>query len=56
MLVFCAKACDVRDTIIDSEFVMRNRRICKVDENSLLAEAEAVECELSRLFKEQLYI
>ncbi len=52
-LVFCGKAGDVRDTIIHGEVVMRDRRITKVDEESLLGETEAIEAGLSALRKEQ---
>ncbi len=45
-LVFCGKAADVRDTIINGEFVMRNRRIVKVDEQQVLAEADRVGAQL----------
>jgi 5-methylthioadenosine/S-adenosylhomocysteine deaminase len=40
-LVYCARAADVRDTIIDGCVVMRNRQIHTVDESALLAEADA---------------
>jgi 5-methylthioadenosine/S-adenosylhomocysteine deaminase len=49
MLVFCAKACDVRDVIIHGKTVLRNRRLTTVDEDALLAEAEQVEAPLFRL-------
>jgi 5-methylthioadenosine/S-adenosylhomocysteine deaminase len=41
-LVFCARAADVRDTIVDGQVVMRNRCILTVDEAALLEEADAV--------------
>ena len=41
-LVFCGRAADVRDTIIDGRVVMRRRRILTVDEDALVAEAHAV--------------
>jgi len=55
MLVFCGKAGDVRDTIIHGEVVMRDRRIIKVDEESLLEEAEEIEDELFITSKGQFY-
>lgn len=45
-LVYCARAADVRDTIIDGQMVMRQRRILSVDEGSLVDEADAVGQEL----------
>jgi 5-methylthioadenosine/S-adenosylhomocysteine deaminase len=45
-LVFCARAADVRDTIIDGQVVMRQRQIITVDEAALVAEADAVGREL----------
>jgi 5-methylthioadenosine/S-adenosylhomocysteine deaminase len=42
MLVFCTRAADVRDTIIHGQVVMRNRRITRVDEAALVAEAAAL--------------
>ena len=43
MLVFCARAGDVRDTIINGEIVMRDREIKTIDESEILQEAEEVE-------------
>lgn len=40
-LVFCGKAADVRDTVIDGNIVMRNRKITTLDEHKLLEEADA---------------
>ncbi|MCD6345016.1 MAG: amidohydrolase family protein [Anaerolineae bacterium] len=45
-LVYCARAGDVRDTIIDGQVVMRQRRIVTVDEAALVEEADAVGQEL----------
>ena len=45
-LVFCARAADVRDTIIDGQVVMRQRQVLTVDETALVAEADAVGREL----------
>lgn len=45
-LVFSARACDVRDVIIDGNVVMRQRRIATVDEAALVAEADAMGREL----------
>jgi 5-methylthioadenosine/S-adenosylhomocysteine deaminase len=46
MLVFCARAGDVRDTIINGEIVMRDRQIQRINEAEILQEAEEVEAEL----------
>jgi 5-methylthioadenosine/S-adenosylhomocysteine deaminase len=40
-LVFCARAADVRDTIVDGRIVMRDRRILTVNEAELIEEANA---------------
>jgi 5-methylthioadenosine/S-adenosylhomocysteine deaminase len=40
-LVFCGKTSDVRDTIIHGEVVMRDRKIARVNEEELLAEASS---------------
>jgi 5-methylthioadenosine/S-adenosylhomocysteine deaminase len=45
-LVYCARAADVRDTIVDGRVVMRQRQILTVDEAELVAEADAVGREL----------
>lgn len=45
-LVYCARAADVRDTIIDGRVVMRRRQIVTVDEAALVEEADAVGQEL----------
>jgi len=45
-LVFCARAADVRDVIIDGQVVMRQRQILTVDEAALVEEADAVGREL----------
>ena len=45
-LVFSARACDVRDVIIDGRVVMRQKRILTVDEASLVAEADTMGREL----------
>jgi 5-methylthioadenosine/S-adenosylhomocysteine deaminase len=48
-LVFCARASDVRDTIIDGKVVMRARKMTSVDESALIQEAASVEPELYRM-------
>lgn len=45
-LVYCVRAADVRDTIIDGRVVMRRRQILSVDEAALVDEADAVGQEL----------
>ena len=45
-LVFCSRAEDVRDTIINGKIVMRNRQLTQIDETSLLREAKKVHVEL----------
>ncbi len=45
-LVFCVRATDVRDVIIDGQIVMRQRRILTVDEAALVDEADEVGREL----------
>ena len=45
-LVYCTRAADVRDVIIDGRVVMRQRRILNVDEEALVKEADAVGQEL----------
>jgi len=45
-LVFCARAADVRDVIIDGRVVMRQRQILTVDEAALVGEADGVGQEL----------
>jgi len=45
-LVYCTRAADVRDTIIDGQVVMRRRRVLSVDEAALVKEADAVGQEL----------
>ena len=45
-LVFCARAADVRDVIIDGQVVMRQRQVLTVDETALVAEADAMGQEL----------
>ena len=45
-LVYCARAGDVRDTIIDGQIVMRERHIRTVDEATLIEEADVVGQEL----------
>ncbi len=41
-LVFCVRAADVRDVIVDGQVVMRQRHILTVDEAALVEEADAV--------------
>ena len=45
-LVYCARAADVRDTIINGRVVMREREVTTVDEAALVKEADAVGQEL----------
>ncbi len=45
-LVFCARAADVRDVIIDGQVVMRQRQVLTVGETALVTEADAVGREL----------
>ncbi|MDY7042582.1 MAG: amidohydrolase, partial [Chloroflexota bacterium] len=45
-LVYCARATDVRDTVVGGRVVMREREIITVDEAALLAEADAMGREL----------
>jgi 5-methylthioadenosine/S-adenosylhomocysteine deaminase len=45
-LVFCARAADVRDVVVDGRVVMRQRQVLTVDETALVAEADAVGREL----------
>jgi len=45
-LVFCVRAADVRDVIIDGQVVMRQRQILTVDEAALVEEADALGREL----------
>ncbi|MCD4673401.1 MAG: amidohydrolase family protein, partial [Anaerolineaceae bacterium] len=46
MLVFCARAGDVRDTIINGEIVMRDRQIQTINETEIMQEAEETEAVL----------
>jgi 5-methylthioadenosine/S-adenosylhomocysteine deaminase len=41
-LVYCARAADVRDTVVDGRLVMRARQILTIDEPALVEEAEDV--------------
>ncbi len=43
MLVFCGRAQDVRDVIINGEIVLQNRTIVKIDEDALMQEIEETE-------------
>ena len=45
-LVYCARAADVRDTVINGRVVMREREVTTVDEAALVKEADAVGQEL----------
>jgi 5-methylthioadenosine/S-adenosylhomocysteine deaminase len=47
MLVFCARAGDVRDTFINGKVVMRNRRLPLVNEMDLLQEATSLKAEFT---------
>ncbi len=49
-LIFCARAADVRDTIIHGQVVMRERRIMRVDEAALIEEAVSMS---HRIFQKQ---
>ncbi|MBI4731284.1 MAG: amidohydrolase [Chloroflexi bacterium] len=53
MLVFCARASDVRDTIINGVTVMRNRRLTHVDEAALVDEVEAIQAEVANQYSEE---
>lgn len=55
MLVFCGKAADIRDTIINGRVVMRDRKLTTVDETSIFEEAEQVEAPLYRKRAEYSY-
>ena len=46
ILVFCVRADDVRDTIINGDIVMKSRRIRTIDENQIMDEADAVRAEI----------
>jgi 5-methylthioadenosine/S-adenosylhomocysteine deaminase len=46
MLVFCTKASDVRDTIINGELIMHDRHICKVNETDLQNEMIELDAQL----------
>ncbi len=48
MLVFCCKAGDVRDTIIDGRVVMRDGELTSIDEIAILNEADRIEAPLYR--------
>ncbi|HVN55149.1 MAG TPA: amidohydrolase [Anaerolineaceae bacterium] len=52
MLVFCAKASDVRDVIIHGRTILRDRQVVGVNEEELLAEAEDMEKTLFRMRQE----
>jgi 5-methylthioadenosine/S-adenosylhomocysteine deaminase len=54
MLVFCGKAADVRDVIINGTLVMRDRHIINLNEADLLEEAASVEPELFRVRAEYI--
>jgi 5-methylthioadenosine/S-adenosylhomocysteine deaminase len=45
-LVLCAKANDVRDTIINGQVVMRQRKLTRGDEEALLGEADEIAARL----------
>ena len=47
MLVFCARAGDVRDTIINGKIVMRNRQLTLVNEVDLLQESITLKAEFA---------
>jgi len=55
MLVFCTRAGDVRDTIINGEIVMRDRQIIKINEAEIMREAEAAEAVLYARRDDLLY-
>ena len=55
MLVFCARASDVRDTVIDGKIVMRNRQVITLDEEAILAEAIDMDRELFQRRQDFLY-
>jgi 5-methylthioadenosine/S-adenosylhomocysteine deaminase len=41
-IVYSARADDVRDTLVDGRFLMRNRQLLTIDEATVLAEADAI--------------
>jgi 5-methylthioadenosine/S-adenosylhomocysteine deaminase len=49
MLVFCSKASDVRDTIINGKLIMHNRRFVSLNETDLLNEMIELDKELFRM-------
>ncbi len=53
MLIFCARASDVRDTIINGVTVMRDRCLTLVNEADLLQEVEAIQAELTDRYLEK---
>ncbi len=46
-IVHCAKASDVQTVIVDGEFLMRDRRLARHDENKLLAESRLANGDLT---------
>jgi 5-methylthioadenosine/S-adenosylhomocysteine deaminase len=55
MLVFCARAEDVRDTIIHGRVVMRDRKLITLDEAQLIQEAREIDRQLYPRRKEHHY-
>ncbi|RPI88344.1 MAG: amidohydrolase, partial [Chloroflexi bacterium] len=45
-LVWCTRASDVRDTIINGQTVMRNRIVTRIDEEEILSQADQMEAPL----------
>ncbi len=45
-LVFCVRADDVRDTIINGKVVMRDRKLLNCDETAIMSEVDAIEAPL----------
>lgn len=48
MMIFCARAGDVRDTIINGEVVMRDHQIIKINEDEIFEEIDRIEASLYR--------
>jgi 5-methylthioadenosine/S-adenosylhomocysteine deaminase len=47
-IVHCAKACDVQTVLVDGEILMRERRLTKLDERTVLAEAKTANRDLTK--------
>ena len=51
-LVECANAGDVRDTVVDGRLIMRDRHVLTLDEEAILAEADAYQAQLDEMAQE----